>query len=82
MNNELDKDLSVQELLKKVFQVNPSAAVDIFLEHLKQDYQWINAIGELREDKHFNLKIIEKLDINDGFFNFFFFSVSTKYTRR
>jgi hypothetical protein len=65
-------DLSVEELLVKVFEKNPDAAVDIFFEFFQKDWQYLNAMGELRENKEFNLKMIEKLEVNNGFFRFFF----------
>lgn len=64
-------DLSIEELLTKVFERNPDAAVDIFFEHLQREPQCINAMGVLRENKEFNLKMIEKLEVNNGFFHFF-----------
>lgn len=64
-------DLSIEELLAKVFEKNPDAAVEIFFEHFQKDCQYLNALGELRENKEFNLKMIEKLDVNNGFFRFF-----------
>ena len=63
--------LSVAELLAKVFEKNPDAAVDIFFKEFQKDAQCLNAMGDLRENKEFNLKMIEKLEVNNGFFRFF-----------
>jgi hypothetical protein len=62
---------TIQELFQRTFKVNPEDAVNIFVENFKEDQKVVAVIGSLRENKEFNLKVVDKLD-DVLFFNFFF----------
>ncbi len=71
MKNSVQDEIPIEELFKKTFEESPDVAVEIFIENYLKDRQTLHAIELVRENKEFNLKVLEKID-STIIFPFFF----------